>query len=59
MAMMKGRGGEDFAIKLMEHLIQYQADMSAIGQDMQFLRAKLEQLEARVNGLPSDEQLAD
>ena len=57
MAMMRDRGGEDFAIKLMEHMLQYQQDMNAIGQDMQFLRAKLEELEARVNGLPSNEQL--
>ena len=60
MPMMRERGGgDDFAIKLMEHLLEYQQDMNAIGQDMQFLRAKLEELEVRVNGLPSDEQLAD
>jgi len=57
MAMMRERGGDDFALKLMEHMMQYQQDINAIGQDMQFLRAKLEELEARVNGLPSNEQL--
>ena len=60
MGMMKDRSaGSDFSIKLMEHLLQYQQDMHAIGQDMNFLRAKLEELEARVNGLSSDEQLED
>ena len=59
MAMMRERGGDDVALKLMEHMLQYQQDMNAIGQDMQFLRAKLEELEARVDGLPSNEQLED
>ena len=59
MAMMRDRGGDDFALKLMEHMLQYQQDMNAIGQDMQFLRAKLEELEEKVNGLSSNEQLAD
>ena len=59
MAMLRDRGGDDFALKLMEHMLQYQQDMNAIGQDMQFLRAKLEELEARVNGVPSNEQLED
>ena len=57
--MMRDRGGDDFALKLMEHMLQYQQDMNAIGQDMQFLRAKLEELEEKVNGLSSNEQLAD
>ena len=57
--MMRDRGNDDFALKLMEHMLQYQQDMNAIGQDMQFLRAKLEELEEKVNGLSSNEQLAD
>ena len=60
MSMYRQRGGgDDFAIKLMEHLLQYQTDMTAIGQDMNFLRAKIEELEAKVNGLSADEQLED
>ena len=57
MAMMRDRGGEDFAIKLMEHMLQYQQDMNAIGQDMQFLRAKLEELAVKVNELSTTQQL--
>ena len=55
---MRDRGaGNDFSMKLMEHLLQYQQDMNNIGADMNFLRAKLEALEARVDGLLADEQL--
>ena len=49
----------DLHMKLMEHLVQYQKDMNAIGQDMHFLKAKLEELWDKVDGLPSDEQLED
>ena len=59
MAMMRDRGNDDFALKLMEHMLQYQQDMNAIGQDMQFLRAKLEELEEKVRGLSSDVELED
>ena len=57
--MMRDRGNDDFALKLMEHMLQYQQDMNAIGQDMQFLRAKLEELEEKVRGLSSDVELED
>ena len=62
MAMHRERSsGDSFQTytKLMEHLLQYETDMRAIGQDMSFLRAKLEELQAKVDGIPSDEQLED
>lgn len=62
MAMHRERSaGDSFQTytKLMEHLLQYETDMRAIGQDMSFLRAKLGELQSKVDGIPSDEQLED